>query len=240
MKDWIPLFQTALWVSLIVFVCIYFKKQVTKLIDTLSKRVESGDSVKVGSFEIGQSIRPIDQSKRDANIEKEVSEAAPDLNKNQEQKEKQINQYLQIEDAVLNSMQAEHGVLINRQVSAGGRADFDGFFVSSGEPHAIEVKYIPGKHLNIEQYVDQAESIHHQVRKLGWKKFTLHFVVVFEEHDRHFRAGLKSLRRALHNIEGQTFLRTYRREHLESQMSNFEGSANKSSQQDASKAGASA
>jgi len=227
MKDWIPLFQTGLWVALILFVCIYFKKQLSQLINTLSKRVESGDSIKVGSFELGQSVKPIDPAERDINLEKEVSEAIPSIKDDQAKKEIEINKYLKVEDAVLSSIQAEYGVLINRQVSAGDSADFDGFFVADGQPFGIEIKYVPGMHLQIEKYVTLAETIHKRIRNLGWKKFTLLFVIVFDEHDQHFRAGLKSLRRALNNIDGQTLLRSYRYEHLENRMQSQELSANK-------------
>lgn len=213
MKEWIPLFQTTLWVGLIVFVCVYFKSQVSKLLDTLSKRVEAGDNIKVGSFEIGQSVKPIDKEERQDLLEKEVSESCPDVSENI--KTEKIQKYLQVEEAVLNSLQVEYGALINRQVSAGNGANFDGFFVSDNYPFGIEVKYVSGKHIPIEKYVELANSIHTRIRSLGWKKFNLIFVVVFDEQDRHFRAGLNALRKALNNIEGKTILRSYRYEHLD-------------------------
>lgn len=54
MQDIVPLLQTILWIMTIFGLLFYFRKDVSLIRKTLSKRLESGSSVKIGSLEIGE------------------------------------------------------------------------------------------------------------------------------------------------------------------------------------------
>jgi hypothetical protein len=54
MKEIIPLLQTALWIGLILFLIKRLLPDMSLLQQILSKRLESGSSVKVGPVEIGE------------------------------------------------------------------------------------------------------------------------------------------------------------------------------------------
>ncbi len=56
----VPLFQTGLWVLLIVGVGVALRKHVSPMIDALRKRIERGSSVKAGPFELGEDLRKLD------------------------------------------------------------------------------------------------------------------------------------------------------------------------------------
>ncbi len=54
MKEFIPLFQTSLWVLAIFVLVIYFKKEIGLIRDILKQRLESGSTIKIGPIEIGK------------------------------------------------------------------------------------------------------------------------------------------------------------------------------------------
>ncbi|CCH99993.1 hypothetical protein ACQY1Y_21475 [Microcystis ichthyoblabe FBCC-A1114] len=54
MKDFVPLFQTILWISLIFGLVVYLRPELKLLRKVLTKRLESGSSIKVGPLEIGE------------------------------------------------------------------------------------------------------------------------------------------------------------------------------------------
>lgn len=54
MKDYVPLLQTVLWVSLILGLVFVFRAEVSLLRKTFAERVSQGAAVKVGLFELGE------------------------------------------------------------------------------------------------------------------------------------------------------------------------------------------
>ncbi len=67
MNDWdsilkavapyVPLIQTMVWVFLLVFAFIVFRRQISILAQTVNERIKSGSPVKAGPFELGASLR---------------------------------------------------------------------------------------------------------------------------------------------------------------------------------------
>jgi hypothetical protein len=53
-KDFIPLFQTVLWILLILFGIFFFRRQLTILAAAIVQRVERGGGLKAGPFELQQ------------------------------------------------------------------------------------------------------------------------------------------------------------------------------------------
>jgi hypothetical protein len=61
----IPLFQTIVWIILIVFILAINKTLFSRLITSLSVRLEKGSSVKSGSFELGEIKNQINSVKNE-------------------------------------------------------------------------------------------------------------------------------------------------------------------------------
>jgi hypothetical protein len=53
MTDWIPLFQTGLWVILVLVLIIVFRRPLKVLIEILMVRARAGAPIKAGPFEVG-------------------------------------------------------------------------------------------------------------------------------------------------------------------------------------------
>jgi hypothetical protein len=68
MKELVPLFQTLLWMTLLVVLVLYFRAEIDHLRKVLIKRLESGSSVKVGPVEIGELRKEV------ASVRKELSD----------------------------------------------------------------------------------------------------------------------------------------------------------------------
>lgn len=57
----VPLFQTSLWVALIVGTGIVLRKRIGPLLTALTKRVEGGSSFKAGPFEVGEDLQKLER-----------------------------------------------------------------------------------------------------------------------------------------------------------------------------------
>ncbi len=61
-KAFAPVLQTLLWVSLILFLLWYFRKEVEVIRKVLTKRVESGSSIEIGPIKLGERLEKIESS----------------------------------------------------------------------------------------------------------------------------------------------------------------------------------
>ncbi len=184
-----PLLQTLLWVLLIGGIVLRFHTPIHGLLTALQKRIESGSNIKAGPFELSEQLRPQDPSKQREKAEIEVQEVLLDAAPVQAGGPQltpttpaQIQaRYFQVEDLALRAIQAEHGVTISRQVTA-GPADmgFDGVFTSNGRIHIVEVKY--ARSLNsLPKFKQTIERLNSTIVSYGWKNAQIILAVVFED-----------------------------------------------------------
>ena len=75
MKDWIPLLQTLVWAGFISAWIIPFFPKLRELLGIIIKRVDSGSSVSVGLFKLGEDLRDIDKISKEEK-DKAVTELA--------------------------------------------------------------------------------------------------------------------------------------------------------------------
>lgn len=94
------------------------------------------------------------------------------------------------EDLAIREIESEFGVSINRQVSVGGDVGMDGFFVKNNKAHAIEVKYAV-KPLSRNLLANELRKIESSISRLGWKRFSVMLVVVFDDLDKYDLANEK-------------------------------------------------
>ncbi len=57
LKDYVPLFQTMIWIGFIVVFFLIFKKTISDVITTLILRIKKGSSIKAGPIEIGEELK---------------------------------------------------------------------------------------------------------------------------------------------------------------------------------------
>lgn len=60
LAPYVPLFQTLLWVGLIVLAIVAFYRPLRNLIDTLRVRIQKGSSFKAGPVELGEDLRALE------------------------------------------------------------------------------------------------------------------------------------------------------------------------------------
>ncbi len=210
MEPWIPLFQTGGWISLIVWLVIRYGNELRGLIDSVHGRISKGSSIKAGPFEIGSALRPQTTAEQTEQLKLERTEAQPSESPAADDEINLVGKSIPLiaEDLVLRMLQEEYGSLINRQVSAGSDLSFDGFFLAGNCPHAIEIKYFSG-HLPVGQMVDRVKHIHRSVRMLGWQRFQLIFVLVFDDNYPPPPERVEQLLEKLEKLDSDTIVRTF-------------------------------
>lgn len=73
-KDFVPLFQTILWIFFAVGLTYYFRKEIRLLRNIFAERLEKGSSLKIGAFEIGELKKEVNSVKKNiADINETVS-----------------------------------------------------------------------------------------------------------------------------------------------------------------------
>lgn len=185
MEHLAPLLQTVLWVSLVAGIVWRFNRPLHALLVSLQKRVESASTIKAGPFEISQQLRPQDPTSQREKVEVEIRElqqTAPNSSPDTRPKSTKSlqNRYFQAEDLALRAIQAEYGVSISRQVTAGSDRGFDGAFVLGGRLHVVEVKYSFHKitpqvvRISIERLISYFE-------KYGWGNVQIILALVYED-----------------------------------------------------------
>lgn len=199
-----PLIQTALWVGLIAGIVLRFHSPIYGLLVALQKRIDGGSSVKAGPFEISDQIKPQDpivQKEKAAGEVQEVLQGenpegqpgAPIISASTPTQRAAVIQsrYFQAEDLVLRSLQAEYGVPVSRQVTAGRDSGFDGLFLANGRMNIVEVKYVSGRGRS-PAVRTSVQKLTMAIREYGWENAQIILALVFENAD-----DVKSVREML-------------------------------------------
>lgn len=76
LKDYVPLFQTLIWTSLIVIGIALFRKELKTILEMIYERVRHGSSMKAGFFEIGEDLRELKYVKPDGEKTATTSETS--------------------------------------------------------------------------------------------------------------------------------------------------------------------
>jgi hypothetical protein len=181
-----PLIQTVLWVGLIAGIVWRFHEPIYGLLVALQKSIEAGSSIKAGPFELTNQLKPqnaLSQKERAATEVQEVlrSEPAPleASTPDSERIAKVQARYFQAEDLVLRAMQSEYGAPMNRQVTAGRDAGFDGVFLSAGRINVVEVKYIADEG-SVRRFKVTIDRLTHSIQQYGWTNAQIVLALVFE------------------------------------------------------------
>lgn len=184
-----PLIQTVLWVGLIAGIVWRFQSPIYGLLVALQKRIESGSNVKAGPFEITNQLKPQDANAQKEKATVEIQEALESQTPVATFTQATVapltairERYFQAEDLALRAIQAEYGVPVTRQVTAGRDSGFDGVFTSGGRTSVIEVKYVLGKGQTprIKPAIHRLTKI---IQQYNWQDTQIILVLVFENED---------------------------------------------------------
>lgn len=179
MDNLASLIETLLWVGLIVWIVTKYGSSIGAILDALQKRIESGGSVKAGPFELGKNLKPqpLQEQKAKAVLEsQELIVDEPTSVGFKESISSALTKYYEAEDLALRAVQAEFGVNINRQVTAGADMGFDGTFAKDGTLYIIEVKTV--SRLRSGFLRDAINKLSSTVARYGWKNVRIIVVVV--------------------------------------------------------------
>lgn len=145
LAPFVPLMQTLLWVLLVLFLVVWFRKSLSSLLLVIQQRIEAGSSIKAGPFELLELVKPQspDQQRQRASAEiaEAVQEASTSLSTPQPSIESNKSSYFQAEDLALRALQAEYGVPIQRSVVIGPSREVDGVFIKDRRLYVVEVKF---------------------------------------------------------------------------------------------------
>jgi hypothetical protein len=86
------------------------------------------------------------------------------------------------EDLAIREIESEFGMSVNRQISIGNDVGLDGLFVKNNQAYAIEIKYA-FKPLSKNQLANELRKIEQNIARLGWKRFSVILVLVFDDLD---------------------------------------------------------
>lgn len=188
MIELIPLFQTSIWVGLIVWLVTRYHNQVCAVLTAVQERIARGSSVKAGPFELGEDMRPQNVPEQNKRIDEELQQIEATSAQNSQTSQPMIaaasdsklkQTYFLAEDLVMRELQSEFGVMVNRSV---GFQDFglDGIFAKEGAGFGIEVKYIKsGSRIeHLEQIIVKTATF---TRRLHWSRFTFILALVCEQ-----------------------------------------------------------
>ncbi len=223
-----PLIQTVLWVALIVGIIWRFHSPIYGLLVALQKRVEGGSNVKAGPFEISDQLKPQDPIAQKEKAAGEVQEVlqGQDLQIEPGQAVSPAaaqtgraaliqSRYFQAEDLVLRSLQAEYGVPVSRQVTAGRDSGFDGLFLANGRTNVVEVKYVAGRGRSpaVKASVQRLTAA---IREYGWENAQVILALVFENAE-DVRAAREVLSSAFSGNEVPVVVRVFTMDQLRDQ-----------------------
>jgi len=60
LKDYVPFFQTILWLIFIIVIFCILKTQILEIIELSIKRIKNGSAFKAGPFEVGENLEKLD------------------------------------------------------------------------------------------------------------------------------------------------------------------------------------
>ena len=190
MEHLTPLIQTLLWVGLIGSLVWRFHAPINGLLLALQRRIESGSSIKAGPFEITEQLRPQLPEQQRRKAAEELEEVLEEIGPEKAPSETVANpvlaglqaKHFHAEDLVLRAIQAEQGVKINRQVTAGYDMGFDGVFVTDGRLNIVEVKYARNL-TSLPRFKPTIERLNIAIARYGWKNVRIILAVVFENEE---------------------------------------------------------
>jgi hypothetical protein len=82
LKDYVPLFQTIIWIGFIIIFFLIFKKPIHEIVSTLIDRIKKGSSIKAGPLEIGAELRGMAYAEQTSSDSKVSTGSDGDLREN--------------------------------------------------------------------------------------------------------------------------------------------------------------
>lgn len=194
MEALLALLQTFLWVGLIGGIVWRFNKPIHALLSALADRIQSGSDFKAGPFEITKQLHPQTPDAQTKKVDAEIREETQLVLPSSVSEESAMYslppiatslraRHYEAEDLALRAVQDEFGVPINRQLTGGRDAGFDGAFVKQNAFHIVEIKISSGRYPR-PIVAKAASQISSTVENYQWRNVRIIIVLVVIEEDR--------------------------------------------------------
>ena len=186
LAPFVPLAQTLLWIVLIVGFVVWFDKPIRQILSAVQQRIATGSAVKAGWFELSELKTQAVEEQRER-AQTEIAEAvADDTTANSRhgsgKSTTTSEKFLLVEDLALRALQADLGVALNRQISAGHGAAFDAAYAKGGKLHVVEVKFYPGA-VATEKLRATLDRIANSLERVHWRNVQIVLVLVFNRQE---------------------------------------------------------
>lgn len=213
----VPLGQTILWTLLIVGLVLWFNIPLRQILDAIRKRVEAGNGVKAGWFELSE-LKPLSPEQQRQKTKEEVADATL-AGKLIDSKTPGQNDFtavhLQSEDLALRAIQTEFDAPLVRQIEGSGGANFDAAFYKHNRLHVVEVKTY-NRQVGFERLRSSIAKIASATVAMGGTKARLIVAVVYSGTESPSEVKAK-VREALANLALEIDVRVYSLEYLKSE-----------------------
>ena len=181
LAPFVPLAQTVLWTLLIIGLIVWFNIPIRQIFQAIQRRVEAGNAVKAGWFELSE-LKPLSLEQQRQKTKDEVADVISDPQSPPSSAAGSVNRaaiYFQSEDLALRAIQTEFDTPVVRQVEGAGRAEFDAAFVKDGRLHVVEVNTY-AKHIGFERLRSSIARIAEATKRTGGPRSRLIVAVVYD------------------------------------------------------------
>ena len=175
-----PLGQTLIWALLIVGLIAFFNQPIRKLLEAVQHRVEAGNAVKAGWFELSE-LKPLspkqqrDKTKEEVDISTPTTDGQPPPGPT---RSAVVATYLQSEDLAIRAIQTEFDVPVMRQIQGASGAELDAVFVKYGRLHVVEVKTF-SRNLYFELLRSSVARLAQATKVMGGQRARLILAIVY-------------------------------------------------------------
>lgn len=206
--------QTLVWVLLIVGLVMWLNGPIKKILEVIYTRVDAGNAIKVGWFELAE-LKTLSREQQRIKAQEEIAILGEQRDTLQcsETKGKSIASiYFESEDLALRAVQTEYGVPLVRQVEGVRGAQFDAAFVKDGCLHVVEVKSF-NKSFGLERLRSSIGRIADATRQMGGPKAHLIVAIVYTGTENQSEVKTK-IGEVLMNLSLEVDIRVYSLENL--------------------------
>lgn len=217
LAPFVPLGQTILWTLLIVGLILWFNLPIRQILLAIRRRVEAGNAIKAGWFELSE-LKPLSPERQRQKTKEDVADATLGSKLTEVIQPGQTDMtavYLQSEDLALRAIQTEFDAPLVRQIEGSGGTSFDAAFYKHNRLHVVEVKAY-NKQVGFERLRSSVARIAAATLVMGGPRARLIVAVVYSGTESASEVKAK-IRKALTSLPLEIDVRVYSLEYLKSE-----------------------
>lgn len=228
MSEWVPLFQTLVWVLFITGILWRFNPEVRSLVRTLCERIEKGSSVKAGPFELGSLPSQVMEEQRKSlqaaadNVATGLGAAQPAQPSGAKGLPTTLRTtVLLAEDLAIRRLQSDFGVSVSRQLRLGANLELDGLFIFQGVAYVVEVKYVY-RELDVASLLIRTTQLLTRTSQ-EWARSAVILALVYADQKRLTEAERSQVKESFRSLGDRVIIRFYLFDELARQLGLVDG-----------------